>query len=1216
MKQDLLLYYRKVTHSRVRRLIAICVITLFVCSCGGSGSGDTDLTGSPDNAPPIEDLSALDPEFKWIPDGDSGEIARYDAPDNRLFSMAFSNGTLFTFYRDWAKNTTQKVEITNPTQPSVTYYLSAESGRSLIKNVQIGSDLLSLDHNGSEITSLTLHSEDTVLHESLVESANAEVKTSHPLPLALRNTNEPFAENIEFFNQNFSLTLEACGQDDLDFNNATLRGSFTQPNKPALELAVDYIDGRFSNSIPIWSVAGRTPREVWDDACRAENNSGFCTDPLQTLLGEGAISALRQPFQRVLGALSNSHFFICELLRTENICQYEGDIDGSLFTLAESFFVPNSPVQFTGNVTFGASVTEVSSSFVPQIVTSSRTWRLKDGNPLDVSDGSLPSIESIGLEDSLIKVAGVCWHKDIGLTVKKRDEPLTEENECSVMGGPNDTNFDDFSPGIVDEPGLSIFDLATRQYVFEAEIDEPYSGRVLRNAFAQIGGELALRKEASAVLGVDSENGPPQGQANCNECVGACCAPSSNTPLNLGGLLARETFPGGPSCCGSGGSCSGETWGDPHLVTLDKLKYDFQVVGEFVLAKSLSDNGFEVQVRQEPLGRSTKLSINTAVAMNVDSDLVSVYANGSDGRLVINGSDIDITSLTVFDLPQGGAITRLNNLFQIDWENGSQVRVAVKRNHINVSVEPNHFADLTGLLGNFDNDPSNDLQGESVSNVEPTMSVLPDYLYSEYADTFRISNQTSLFSYQDNENTESFTDLDFPYAIAKLTDLTQTQISEARTICESNGIANPNFLESCIYDVGFSGDETFAQPDLLLTAPLVSVELSEDSENATVPDNGVEFSTPILGRIESESMWLETEIEANDFTSGFSVSENYLAYGAGDQIAIVDLDNLSMGPIKLAPSEFLTPSSHNIRQISLDGANGIVTFQGRNFQDGGIAFLRRSDSSNNWQITQVLKPEEGANGFEFGVNVALQGNTAYASNVSETVNGVQNTGAVYVYERSVAGEWQNTQKISLTDEDLVAGRRFGAAIALDQDILVIGDDCTRISSCTNALGVSASFVHLYQRNINSLWSKVNEIRSTATSTGFGSSGLAISENTIAVGAPWEQDFLGNVYIYEYGDSIRLSQRIESTIERPAFNSRVSFGQRLELENNTLAVKGGEIQTIGLLKPNSSNDFELTTSISFDNAQTGSNIDLSGNRVVVMYSRDESTKLLIYTLLEQ
>jgi hypothetical protein len=89
--------------------------------------------------------------------------------------------------------------------------------------------------------------------------------------------------------------------------------------------------------------------------------------------------------------------------------------------------------------------------------------------------------------------------------------------------------------------------------------------------------------------------------------------------------------PGDCPDCDTNGS-----WGDPHLVTFDGLKYDFQASGEFILARSL-DSSFEVQ---QPYKNSADIAINTAVTIKLQQDLVSFYnQNAPDGSspIWING---------------------------------------------------------------------------------------------------------------------------------------------------------------------------------------------------------------------------------------------------------------------------------------------------------------------------------------------------------------------------------------------------------------------------------------------------------------------------------------------------------------------------------------------------------------------------------------------------
>ena len=58
--------------------------------------------------------------------------------------------------------------------------------------------------------------------------------------------------------------------------------------------------------------------------------------------------------------------------------------------------------------------------------------------------------------------------------------------------------------------------------------------------------------------------------------------------------------------------------------TPDGRNYDFQAVGEFIAAKDESGD-LEIQVRQEPWGSSTTVSVNTAVAMGIAGDQVGIY---------------------------------------------------------------------------------------------------------------------------------------------------------------------------------------------------------------------------------------------------------------------------------------------------------------------------------------------------------------------------------------------------------------------------------------------------------------------------------------------------------------------------------------------------------------------------------------------------------------
>jgi len=63
-------------------------------------------------------------------------------------------------------------------------------------------------------------------------------------------------------------------------------------------------------------------------------------------------------------------------------------------------------------------------------------------------------------------------------------------------------------------------------------------------------------------------------------------------------------------------TCIATSWGDPHLVTFDGLKYDVHALGEVILLKSL-DSEFEIQGRMEEAGHfgGLKPAVTTGVAV-------------------------------------------------------------------------------------------------------------------------------------------------------------------------------------------------------------------------------------------------------------------------------------------------------------------------------------------------------------------------------------------------------------------------------------------------------------------------------------------------------------------------------------------------------------------------------------------------------------------------
>ncbi|MCW2632845.1 MAG: hypothetical protein JWR88_1807, partial [Pseudonocardia sp.] len=110
-------------------------------------------------------------------------------------------------------------------------------------------------------------------------------------------------------------------------------------------------------------------------------------------------------------------------------------------------------------------------------------------------------------------------------------------------------------------------------------------------------------------------------------------------------------------CHGLDGQSCADSNGDPHLLTFDRYRYDFQAVGELVAAKAAAGD-LEMQLRQSAYPGSKRVSVNTAVATRVGALRLGFYLDAA-GTIVVH-RDGQVVDLPTGDtaLPGGGRLTR------------------------------------------------------------------------------------------------------------------------------------------------------------------------------------------------------------------------------------------------------------------------------------------------------------------------------------------------------------------------------------------------------------------------------------------------------------------------------------------------------------------------------------------------------------------------------
>jgi len=205
--------------------------------------------------------------------------------------------------------------------------------------------------------------------------------------------------------------------------------------------------------------------------------------------------------------------------------------------------------------------------------------------------------------------------------------------------------------------------------------------------------------------------------------------------------------------------------------------------------------------------------------------------------------------------------------------------------------------------------------------------------------------------------------------------------------------------------------------------------------------------------------------------------------------------------------------------VALDGETALVgalraNVGGNSNQGAAYVFTR---SGANWSQQWKLVAADGAASDQFGISVALDGETALVGAVTANVGGDFNQGAAYVFRRSGAS-WSQEQKLVATDG--AADDWFGYSVALDGQTALVGAVTANVGGTANQ---GAAYVF---RRSGTNWSQEQKLVATdgAASDLFGYS-VALDGNMALVGA-YQANVGGNsnqgkVYFFERQGLVQL-----------------------------------------------------------------------------------------------
>ncbi len=123
----------------------------------------------------------------------------------------------------------------------------------------------------------------------------------------------------------------------------------------------------------------------------------------------------------------------------------------------------------------------------------------------------------------------------------------------------------------------------------------------------------------------------------------------------------------------------------------------------------------------------------------------------------------------------------------------------------------------------------------------------------------------------------------------------------------------------------------------------------------------------------------------------------------------------------------------------------------------GAAYLFEQQTDGTWLQTATLTASDGAAFDFFGLEVAIDGETAIVGARHHD----DNAGAAYVFERQTDGSWLEMQKLQGNDTE--AGDQLGVSVSISGDRVFVGSDGDRDA------GFETGSVYVFERTPNGSW---------------------------------------------------------------------------------------------------------------------------------------------------
>ena len=204
--------------------------------------------------------------------------------------------------------------------------------------------------------------------------------------------------------------------------------------------------------------------------------------------------------------------------------------------------------------------------------------------------------------------------------------------------------------------------------------------------------------------------------------------------------------------------------------------------------------------------------------------------------------------------------------------------------------------------------------------------------------------------------------------------------------------------------------------------------------------------------------------------------------------------------------------------------------------DSGSAYIF-TRNAGVWTEHAKLTASDAASNDNFGVAVALDGDTVLIGSQSSNENGLVGNGSAYIFTRN-AGVW--TEQTKLTASDAASNDNFGSAVALDGDTALIS---------------ASESVYVFARS-NGVWTEQAKLTANddVVAMHFGAS-VSVDGDTILIGASGDDDNgwqSGSAYVFVRGSGV-WTEQTKLTASDTVIGDR--FGAAVAVDEDTILIGG-------------------------------------------------------------